>query len=97
MNIFLIINNSGSNLSDVIKDRIKTIGNGDFYHLQSDLYFVKTEMKTAKEVYSSIVKTDYPTLSLVVMSIDPRVDISYWGRSKHSFWSWLKDIKISHK
>lgn len=87
MKTYLIINNSGEPLSDVVKDRIKSIGS--FFFLQQDLFFVRTERETAKEVYEAIVKTDFSTLSIVILSVDPTVIQSYWGRSKNEFWNWL--------
>ena len=88
MKTYLIINNSGSPLSDVIKDRIKSFE--EFYFLQQDIYLVKTDKSTAQEVYEAIVKTDYASLSIVVMAIDSVVSQGYWGRSRTAFWEWLK-------
>lgn len=88
MKIFLIIYDEEST-SDVLKDRIKRLGN--YYKVLENTWLVATEKETSEEVYNDLAKGDMPSLCIIVVSIDPKLPNGYWGFTKKDLWEWLKN------
>lgn len=86
MRTYLIIYNPENN-SAIINDRIKSLG--DYYILKPNHFFIRTEYKTAQEVYNAIVKKDFGNLTILVLAFEPIVAQNYWGVDNKSLWSWL--------
>lgn len=88
MRTYLIKYKQGEN-STVIDDRIRN--SGPYFALAECEFLVTSRFDTAKELYNDIVKDDFTTLSILILSIDATVDIGYWGVSKNDLWDWLKE------
>ena len=88
MRTYLIKYKQGEN-SSVIDDRIMNCGL--YFALSECEFLVTSEYNTAKELYNSIVKDDFRTLSIFIVAIDATVDSGYWGVSKNDLWDWLRE------
>jgi len=88
MKIFLIIYNEEA-VSDVLKDRIKGLGN--YYNFFKNNWLVATEKETSEEVYNEIVKGDMSSLSIIVFAIDAELPNGYWGFMKKDLWEWMRN------
>ena len=75
--------------SSVIDDRIRN--SGSYFALSDCEFLVTSRFDTARELYNDIVKTDFQTLSILIVAIDGTVDTGYWGVSKNDLWDWLRD------
>ena len=88
MKNYLIIYNPDNN-SAIINDRIKSLG--EYYILKPNHFVVNSVLETAKEVYNSIVKTDFNNLTILVLAFEPVVGQNYWGVDKKELWDWLEN------
>lgn len=86
MNTILIIYDISIE-SDILVTRIKSLG--DNYVFWENHWLVKTEM-TAKEAYERIATNGYEGKSMIVIRIDNRDEIGYWGVMNRNLWEWFK-------
>lgn len=89
MNKYLIIYNSDAS-SDILKDRIKNLG--EYYNLFQNSWLVYSYLQTCEAVYREIVKDDLTTKHIVVFSINS-IPNSYWGYANKALWKWLDEHK----
>lgn len=75
--------------SSVIDDRIRNCG--PYFALSECEFLVTSNYDSAKELYNTIVRDDFKTLSIFIVAIDAAVDTGYWGVSKNDLWDWLRD------
>lgn len=75
--------------SDILKDRIKTLGSN--YTFWGNHWLVETTF-TTKEVYQKLSAGEFETTSLIVIEMTTASG-SYYGRMNTSLWDWLKKNK----
>lgn len=75
--------------SDILKDRIKSLGSN--YTFWGNHWFIETTY-TTKEVYEKLSIEEFETTSLLVIELSQN-DYNYWGRMNTSLWDWLKSKK----
>lgn len=88
MKVFFI-SYSQENNSEIINDRIKSLG--DYYCLKNTEYLVCSTLERADDVYSSIAKSDFTKLNILIISVNTQMALDYWGVSKKELWTWLSN------
>lgn len=78
--------------SDVLRDRIKSLG--PCYTFWNNHWFVETTLNT-KEAYEKIINSSsFEMSSMLIVEVSKNV-MNYYGRMNTTLWDWLKN-KISN-
>ncbi|MCM1302313.1 MAG: hypothetical protein NC250_03095 [Alistipes senegalensis] len=88
MKTYLIIYAEETNNTEILIDRIKSLG--DYCRFFNNHWFVRTSLNTAEDVYKSIIKDDLATISVIVLNISSQPSHNYWGFMNKAVWEWLK-------
>lgn len=72
--------------SDILRDRIKSIG--PCYTFWETHWFVETTLST-KEVYEKISAVEFVSNSIIVIEMSDNSN-NYYGRMNTTLWEWLK-------
>lgn len=84
--IMLIIYNPSIE-SDVLKDRIKSLGPS--YVFWDNHWLVETTYK-AEEVYDKISVDGFEKKSIIILEVSNKISEGYWGIMDKSLWAWMK-------
>ena len=83
--ILLIIHNPSLD-SDILRDRIKSLGSN--YTFWGNHWLVETTY-TTKEVYEKISANEFALESMLVIEMSDDAN-NYYGRMNTSLWDWFK-------
>lgn len=74
--------------SEVLKDRIKSLGRS--FVFWNNHWLVETNL-TAEEVYNRISDNGFESQSIFISEIKNKPGEGYWGVMNKNLWSWLKN------